>query len=378
MRFLVAPQEFKGSLTAREAAALIAAGLANALPAAEVEQIPLSDGGPGLVDALLSANGGDRVEAECHDPLMRPIRASFGVTRDGTAVIEMAAASGLVLLRAEERDPLLATTYGTGELIRAALDRRCTRLTVGVGGSATVDGGAGALQALGARLLDASGSDLRLGGGALRQLEHIDLSGIDGRLAGVTILVACDVRNPLVGDDGAAAVFGPQKGASPDGIRVLEEGTRRFGAIARRDCGIEVANVPGGGAAGGLGAGLMLAGATIEPGFELVAAACGLVERIAGAAAVITGEGRLDEQTPYGKTAWGVARIARGAGVPVGIIAGHIDPTFTHTNAFDEIEQLRPPGTSLEETMSRAGELLPGAAAKIALRLLSHGGRGGG
>lgn len=373
MRILVAPQEFKGSLSAKEATLAIAKGVAVALPGARVEMLPLSDGGPGLVDVILAAKGGRHVEADCHDPLMRPMRGGFGITSAGAAVIEMAAASGLVLLKPEERDPLAATTFGTGELIAIALDEGCGEIIVGVGGSATVDAGAGALTALGARLVDATGALLPPGGGGLRSLARIDLSGLDARLAGTRVRVASDVRNPLVGADGAASMFGPQKGASPEGVVVLEEALRQFATVALRDCGIDVATIPGTGAAGGLGAGLMLCGAVIEPGFELVAEACDLEARIAAVDAVITGEGRLDEQTPYGKTAWGVAEMARSLGRRVGVVAGYVDASFSGQASFDAIEQARPEQMPVEQAMASGAVFVQAAAMRIAARLAGDG-----
>jgi glycerate kinase len=371
MRFVIAPQEFKGSLTAAEAAAAIAAGVRDAVPAAELDVAPMSDGGPGLVDAMLSARGGRRIETPAHDPLMRPVLAAWALLPDGTAVIEMAAASGLVLLSPDERDPLLATTYGTGEMIRAALDRGAVRIVVGVGGSATVDGGAGAMQALGARLLDAKGADLPHGGALLTRLDRIDLTGVDPRLASAEVRVASDVTNTLCGWQGAAAVFGPQKGASPDAVRVLDAALLHFAQVALRDAGVDLLDVSGGGAAGGLGAGLMLvAGATIEPGFALVAEAAGLDARIARCDAVITGEGRLDEQTAFGKTAHGVAKLARRHGKPVAVIAGSIDAGYDASGGvFDLVEAATPPGMHVADAMRDAPRLVREAAARAAILL---------
>lgn len=368
MRVVVAPQEFKGSLTAAEAAEAIAAGVRDALPDATVDVVPMSDGGAGLVDALLAARGGARMTTRVHDPLMRPVDASWVLLADGTAAIEMAAASGLVLLTAEERDPLVATTRGTSELIRAALDRGCRCIIVGVGGSATVDGGAGAMQALGARLLDAQGVDLPPGGGPLLRLDRIDLSARDPRLAGLDLRVACDVTNTLCGPQGAAAVFGPQKGASPDGVRSLEAALLHFAAIVRRDAGVDLLSVPGGGAAGGLAAGLLVvAGATVEPGFPLVAEAVGLEARVAAADLVITGEGRLDAQTAFGKTADGVAKLARAHGRRVAIIAGSVDTAYDRARSpFDVVEQATPAGMPLDDAIRRAGSLVREAAARVA------------
>ena len=376
MRVVVAPQEFKGSLTAREAADSIAAGVRDALPDARIDVVPMSDGGAGLVDAMLEARGGERVAVDAHDPLMRPLRAAFAVLAPGdTAAIEMAAASGLVLVREDARDPLVATTYGTGELIRAALDRGCTQIIVGVGGSATVDGGAGAMQALGARLLDAAGADLPPGGGPLALLDRIDLARCDARLAGVEILVACDVTNTLCGPQGAAVVFGPQKGASPDAVRVLDDALRHLAAVVLRDTGIDLLPVAGGGAAGGLGAGLMVAaGAAVAPGFGIVAEAVGLEAKIAAAVLVVTGEGRLDAQTAFGKTAAGVARLARAHGKRVAVVAGSVGSDFDASDgAFDAVESASPPGMSVADAMRDAAPLVRSAAARAVLALADAG-----
>lgn len=368
MRVLVAPQEFKGSLTAAEAAEAISAGVHDGLPDAQIDVVPMSDGGAGLVDALLAARGGKRVMSRVHDPLMRPVDAAWALLADGSAAIEMAAASGLVLLTEGERDPLAATTFGTGELILAALDRGASRIIVGVGGSATVDGGAGAIQALGVRLLDAEGADLAVGGGPLARIDRIDLSGRDARLARVQIRVACDVTSTLSGPQGAAVVFGPQKGASPEQIPVLDAALRRFAEIARRDAGVDVLESAGGGAAGGLAAGLVIgAGATLEPGFPLVSREVGLEAKVASADLVITGEGRLDSQTAFGKTASGVAGLARAHGRRVAVIAGSVDAAYdVHASPFDVIERASPADMPLDEALRRARNLVRQAAARVA------------
>ena len=371
MRIVIAPQEFKGSLTAIEASHAIASGVRAALPDVEIVEVPMSDGGPGLVDALLAARGGERIEADVHDPLMRPIRARWALLAGDdarTAAIEMAAASGLVLLRVDERDPLVATTCGTGELIRAALDRGCERMIIGVGGSATVDGGAGAMQALGARLLDAAGNELAPGGAPLQRLDRIDLSARDARLAQTVIRVASDVTNTLCGPAGAAAMFGPQKGASPDDVQALDAALRHFARIVERDYGVDVLGLSGGGAAGGLAAGLAaVAGATIEPGFNLVAAAVGLEATIAAADVVITGEGRLDAQTAYGKTVGGVGALARTYGKRAIVLAGSVDATYgASRSTFDIVESVLQPGMSAEDAMRDASRLLAAAATRVA------------
>ena len=366
---LIAPQEFKGSLTAAEAAGAIADGVRDALPDAHVVLQPMSDGGAGLVDALLSARGGERLSARVHDPLMRAVDAAWALLADGCAAIEMAAASGLVVLAPGELDPMHATTYGTGELIAAALDRGCAEIIVGVGGSATVDGGAGALQALGSRLLDASGAGLPPGGAALARLERIDLSALDPRLSRARVRVATDVRNRLCGAEGAAAVFGPQKGASPEDIRVLDGALARFADVARRDLGADIASLDGGGAAGGLAAGLWLMGASIEPGFDLIASLVGLEAQVARADVVVTGEGRLDAQTAYGKTAAGVARLARAHAKPVIAIAGTIADDHARA-AFDVALAATPEGTTLIDAIHAAARLVRTATAR-AMRALT-------
>ncbi|MHB8684228.1 MAG: glycerate kinase [Dehalococcoidia bacterium] len=361
--FLIAPQEFKGSLTAVEAARAIAAGVRDAVPGASVVLAPMSDGGAGLVDALLAARGGERITTATHDPLMRPVDAVWALLRGGGAAIEMAAASGLVLLSDDERDPLVATTYGTGELIRAALDRGCGEIIVGVGGSATVDGGAGAVQALGGRLLDGSGAGLPPGGAPLARLERIDLAGVDRRLAGARLRVASDVRNRLCGAEGAAAVFGPQKGASAADIGVLDAALARFAEVVRRQSGIDLLSLEGGGAAGGLAAGLRMLGASVEPGFALVASAVGLDGQVARADIVITGEGRLDAQTSYGKTAAGVAGMARAHGKRAIAVAGSIADGDARA-IFDVAVAATPPGMAVADAMRDAAALVRAAAAR--------------
>ena len=370
MRVVVAPQEFKGSLTAREAADCIANGVRDALPDAEIDAVPMSDGGAGLVDALVSARAGEIVLTRVHDPLMRPVDAAWALLADGTAAIEMAAASGLVLLRDDERDPIRATTFGTGELIRAALDRGCAEIIVGVGGSATVDAGAGALQALGARLLDADGQEIGVGGGSLARLDRIDASGMDARLRHARLRVACDVTNTLCGPEGAAAMFGPQKGARPEDVAPLDAALRRFADVVQRDCGVDVLAMRGSGAAGGLGAGLAgVAGAALESGFALVAGAVGLEGRIAAANFVITGEGKLDAQTSHGKTADGVAALARKHDVPVGVVAGVVDDAADASRMFDAVEQATPPGMDAASAMRNASVLVRAAAAALTSKL---------
>ena len=374
MRIVIAPQEFKGSLTASEAAAAMAVGAREATPDAEMVVVPMSDGGPGTVDAVVTASGGRIVATAVRDPLGRPVAAEWGITGEDTAVIEMAAAAGLLRLAADERDPRVASTYGVGELVTAALDAGCRRLIVGQGGSATNDGGAGMAQALGVRFLDADGGELPPGGAALARLARIDTSGLDPRLAGCEVVAATDVMNPLCGPEGASLVYGPQKGASRGVAWELDAALRRYGEILERDTGVPVLDVPGAGAAGGLGAGLIaFLGARIEPGVEVVAEAVRLRERVRGAGPsaglradlVLTGEGRLDGQTGYGKTVAGVARIAAAEGVPVIVVAGTLGEGWERIleSGVEGVELIVPRLGTLEEAMERPAEMLAAATA---------------
>jgi glycerate kinase len=323
VRIVIAPQEYKGTLTAIEAAQAIAEGVRRALPEVTVDTVPVPDGGPGTVDAIVSTVGGELRVTRTKGPLEQAVDARWALLADGTAVIEMAAAAGLVLVPEDERDPRRTTTYGVGELVLAALDAGARRLIVGLGGSATNDGGAGMAQALGARLVDAAGDDLPAGGAALARLDRIDVSGLDPRIRDAVVVGASDVTNRLCGPEGASHVYGPQKGATAEIAAELDTALARYARIVERDVGASVADAPGAGAAGGLGAGLMaFLGATIEPGVDVVARIVGLRERLDGADLAITGEGRLDGQTRYGKTVAGVMRLASEADVPVIIIPG--------------------------------------------------------
>src|SRR5690606_515448 len=293
---------------AKEVAAAIAAGVRKVWPDARIDCVPLADGGEGTVEALVEATGGRFVQARVTGPLGEPVEAVYGLLGDGeTAVIEMAAASGLPLVPPDRRDPARATTRGTGELIRAALDRGCRRLIIGIGGSATNDGGAGMAQALGVSFRGRHGRVLPLGGLALRELEAIDLSGLDPRIRETEIVAACDVDNPLYGPRGASAVYGPQKGATPELVEALDQALRRYAEVLYRDLGIDVQAIPGSGAAGGLGAGLVaLLGAQLKPGIELVLEALDFRRRLEGADLVIAAEGGVDRQTAFGKAPSGV------------------------------------------------------------------------
>ena len=322
---LIAPDSFKGTLSADAAARAIAVGLRRAMPGVRFRLAPMADGGEGTVDAVIAATRGQWQRCRVRDPLGRIITARYGrvAGRTPRAVIEMAAASGLPLLRPRERNPLRTGTEGTGDLLRDALACGARRICMGIGGSATNDGGTGMARALGVRFLDLRGRELPCGGGALLGLVRIDNSGLDPRVRKTVIEVACDVTNPLCGPRGASAVYGPQKGATPAMVQRLDAGLRRLAEVVRRDLGADVADAPGAGAAGGLGFGLMaFCGARLRRGVEMVAEAVNLEKLIRGCDLVITGEGRMDSQTLNGKTPMGVARVAQKAGVPVIAICG--------------------------------------------------------
>lgn len=372
MKIVVAPDSFKGSLTALEVADAIKEGIERVMPEADIDEVPMADGGEGTVQALVDATAGQMITEEVCDPLGNQIKANFGILGDGqTAVIEMAAASGLPLVPEGKRNPMLTTTYGTGELIRAALDRGCRKLIVGIGGSATVDGGAGMAQALGARLLDKGGNEVPRGGGGLGHLDRIDVSLLDPRIGEATTVVACDVDNPLVGPRGGPEVYGPQKGATPEMVKKLDKYLDGYADIIKRDLGADVKEAPGAGAAGGLGAGLMaFLNAELKLGIDIVIEAAGLEQHLKGADLVITGEGRIDRQTMYGKTPIGVAKSAKKFGIPVIGIGGGIgdDASVVYENGIDALMSIISYPMSLEMAMKRAHDLLADAAER-AMRL---------
>ena len=324
-RVVIAPQSFKGSADAVAVAAAIARGVHRAWPDAETVELPLADGGEGTVRALVRATGGELRRARVHDPLLRELDAEWGILGDRTtAVVEMAAASGLPLLKESERDARITSTRGTGELILAAAASGAHRIVIGIGGSATNDGGAGMARAFGYRFLDRNGDDLPEGGTALARLWRID-GQTDPRLVRPAIDAACDVTNPLLGPEGASAVFGPQKGATPEIVRELDAALTRYADVVERFVGRNVRDVPGAGAAGGLGAGLLaFLDARLISGAKLVLDAVGFERRLAGASLVITGEGRIDRQSLYGKLTQAVTLAARARGVPVVAVAGSL------------------------------------------------------
>jgi len=328
LKVVFALNAFKESMSAIEACRAVAKGFCRGHPGTEAVLFPIADGGDGTVEALVAATSGRLVRKKVRGPLGEPVRAAYGILGDGrTAVVEMAKASGLALVPPDRRDPLKTTTYGTGELIADALGRGVRRIIVGLGGSATVDLGAGMAQALGARLADRRGRPIRPGGRGLADLAEIDLGALRSRLKGVEIIGATDVRNPLLGPKGGIRIYSPQKGASPAMVEKLEEGARRAARLIRRQLGIGVAGIPGSGAAGGLGAGIIAwLGGRLESGIEVILDAAGFDRAVKGADLVITGEGRLDRQTAFGKAPAGVAQRAKAAGVPCIALAGAVAP----------------------------------------------------
>lgn len=341
-----------------EAARAMAQGIENADHDAEVRCLPMADGGEGTARALVDATGGSMHAVPVHDPLGRPVEGHFGLHADGTtAVVETAEASGLALLEAKKRNPLIASSYGTGELILAAVRSGAKRIIVGLGGSATNDAGAGLLQALGVRLLDGNGNDLKHGGAALADLATIDISTMDPALKNVAITAACDVTNPLTGPTGASAVFGPQKGASKDDVATLDAALAHFAQVIDSQLGVAVNDVPGAGAAGGIGAALKgFLNAEFRPGIAIVIEQSGLDAAAQWADVVFTGEGSIDFQTKFGKTPAGVAETAKRHGKPVIAVAGHIGTGIDelHEVGIDAVFGIAPGAASLSELLADA------------------------
>lgn len=369
MRIVVAPDSYKGSVSALGVAQAMARGIQRVFPDADVRKIPIADGGEGTVEALVAATGGQMHLIDVAGPLGERVSAFWGLLGDGrTAVIEMAAASGLPLVPADRRDPRLATSYGTGEIIRSVLEAGLRRIIIGLGGSATNDGGAGMARALGARFFDANGDDLPDGAAALSGLQRIDLSGLDSRLLAAEITVACDVDNPLCGARGASAVFGPQKGASSAVVAELDSALAHFAACARAATGRDVADLPGAGAAGGLGAGLMFfTMAQLKPGVEIVLDAVGFADLVKDAAFVITGEGRTDFQTAFGKAPVGVAKVAKQFNVPVFCLSGGLGDGADDVLAqgIDAVMSICDKPMTLADCMCASDSLIEAATARL-------------
>ena len=370
MKIVIAPDSFKGSASAKQVAEALARGWRKVFPNAELVTVPMADGGEGTMEALVDATGGKMQEVEVSDPLGRPLSACYGILGDGkTAVVEVAAASGLPLLAPSERKPLQTTTYGTGQLIRAALKEGVERLLIGLGGSATVDGGAGLVSALGARLLDADGQPIGPGGGSLGSLAQIQLGELPKLIEGVEVLAACDVDNPLTGPNGAAAVFGPQKGAAPQDVQVLDQNLAHYAQILSKELQVEVANLPGAGAAGGLGAGLVaFLGAKLIPGIQMVIEASKLEDKLEGCDLVITGEGKLDGQSAGGKTPVGVAKLAEKHNIPVLAVGGSIaeDADVLYQHGIGAMLSIAPGPISLEKAIADGEKLLEEAGQRAA------------
>ncbi len=378
MKVVIAPQAFKGSISAVEAAKAMERGVRRTLPDATVCLTPVADGGDGTLETLVGISSGRVIGSRVTGPLGDEIEAEWGAMGDGnTAVIEMARTSGLALLPAESRNPLATTTYGLGEAILRALDSGFRRFIIGIGGSATNDGGAGMAQALGISLVDDKGRELPFGGESLSRLERIDTSGLDARARESKFMVACDVSNPLTGLEGASAIYGPQKGATPEMVARLDSALQRFAEVVKRDIGVEIDDMPGAGAAGGLGGGFVafLEG-ELRPGVDIVLGTVGIDEQLVDADLVITGEGCLDYQTVYNKAPIGVARRARARGIPVIAVAGSLGEGYpvVHEHGIDAAAAITPAPMSLEDSSRLASELIADATER-AMRLMVVGGR---
>ncbi|EGR0792742.1 glycerate kinase [Vibrio cholerae] len=370
MKVVIAPDSFKESLTAKQVCDAIQAGLARVWHDAKFVAIPVADGGEGTVQSLVDATQGRLVEVKVMGPQGKRVEAFYGMLGDNqTAVIEMAAASGLHHVPVAQRDPKLTTSFGTGELIRHALDQGVTKLIIGLGGSATNDGGVGMLAALGARFTNADGDPIQLTGGGLRELTHIDLQDFDPRLQNSDILVACDVNNPLCGDKGASAVFGPQKGATPEDVQLLDGTLRQFGLLTEKVTGKMVLESAGAGAAGGMGAALLAyAQARLRPGIEIVLETVQLAHQVSDADLVITGEGRIDSQTVHGKTPMGVAKVAKRFDVPVLALCGCTGDNYqaVYQCGIDAVFAAVPRAMSLEDALKESDFNLADLAENVA------------
>jgi glycerate 2-kinase len=373
MRVLLAPDKFKGSLTAAEVTEHIAAGLLAVEPGLEVDRLPVADGGDGTVEAAVSA-GYRRVPARAEGPTGEPVETAYA-ERDGVAVVELADVSGLQRLPAGRLAPMVASSYGTGQVVRATLDAGCRRLVLGIGGSASTDGGAGLVEALGARLLDRAGRPIGRGGAGLARLHRLDLRELHPALESTDVVVASDVDNPLSGPHGAAAVYSPQKGAAEEDVAALDAALRRWAAVVAETTGTDYADMPGAGAAGGVGfAALAVLRATLRPGIDVVLELIGFADRLPGAALVVTGEGSLDVQTLSGKAPAGVAAAARAAGVPVVAVAGRclLGPADLRSAGIHRAYALAELEPDPARSMAEAGRLLERVARTIALDWLTE------
>ena len=378
MKIVIAPQTFKGSISALDAALAIRTGVLNILPDSESVLVPVADGGDGTLETLVEGSGGTIRTTSVMGPLGEQRQADWGALGDGvTAVIEMARTSGLALVPIDARDPMNSTAYGLGEAIRTALDEGFRTFIVGIGGSATNDAGAGMAQALGVSLTDKSGNILRPGGAALASLDHIDLTDLDNRISDSEFMVACDVTNPLTGPEGASEIYGPQKGATSEMVAELDSALCNFADVVRRDLGVDVEPMQGSGAAGGLGGGMVaFLNAELRAGVDIIMDVVNIEQQLVGADLVITGEGELDYQTVYNKAPIGVAQRARRLGVPVVAIAGTLGDRYelVHEHGIDGALSIPTGPMTLEDSSERAAELLTQATERM-LRLMLTGAR---
>ena len=369
MRIVVAPDSFKGSVSAVGTANAMEKGIKAVFPDAEVIKVPIADGGEGTVEALVTATNGQMIYQDVTGPLGDIVQSYWGILGDGkTAVIEMAAASGLPLVPTDKKDPRITTTYGTGQLIQAALDRGLEKIIIGIGGSATNDGGSGMAQALGGKFLDADGHELPYGGAALAKLDRVDLSHMDERLKNTTIIVACDVDNPLCGSKGATAVYGPQKGASSQMVTELDAALKNFANKVGKATGKDVAEYPGAGAAGGLGAGLLyFTNAALRPGVEIVLETTGFESLVKSAQFVITGEGRTDFQTAFGKAPVGVAKLAKKYNVATICLSGGLGQGCEDVleQGIDGLMSTVPGPMSLDECIEHGAQFIEMGAKRL-------------
>lgn len=370
MKIVIAPDSFKECISAKEACIAIQKGFEKIFEEGEYILVPMADGGEGTTEALVDSTDGAIYKVETTNPIGEKRISKFGILGDGkTAIIEMAQASGLELISKEKRNPMVTTTYGTGELIKSALDKNIETILIGIGGSATNDGGAGMIQALGGKLLDKDGKEIGFGGGELSKLHKIDLSNLDERLKKVKIIVACDVDNPLTGERGASYIFGKQKGGTPEMLKILDNNLKHFAKIIKKDLGVDIETISGSGAAGGLGGGLMgFLSAELKKGIDIVIEYSKLEEKIQGADLVITGEGSIDSQTRFGKTPYGVAKVAKKYNIPVIALAGNIgkDVDILYDYGFNAIFPILPRVETLEEALLQGKENLEKTSENIA------------
>ena len=368
MKIVVAPDSFKESMSAKEVCDSIEKGLLSVSKDWEIVKVPMADGGEGTLEALIDATNGKIFNEKTLNPLGEEITSRFGILGEkNIAIIEMASTSGLELISPEKRNPYITTTYGTGQLMLKSLEQNVEEIILGIGGSATNDGGAGMLQALGAKLLDKNGNEIGFGGYELSKLDKIDFSNLDKRLKNIKILVACDVTNPLTGKNGSSYIFGKQKGATPEMIEVLDENLLHYSKIIKRDLGFDVNDIPGAGAAGGLGAGLLTLGAILKKGIEIVIEANELDKKVQGADLVITGEGSIDGQTRFGKTPYGVVSVAKKYNIPTVTLAGNVgkDIDILYDCGFDAIFSIMQGVDTLENALKNGKENIEKTAKNI-------------